>query len=1025
MFLPVAGGNYEHGMSEEGLIQGKVISRTGNEPLEGVEISVTGMDENYYTNASGEFSVPFEGNEVWISFSYPGFASKEIRFEEASSQTIVLSLLSEQSIDSKIPGFFGDVSKYKNSSSDYLMVDQIISKPQITADQLFQGRLTGIQSQTLSGMPGEGGHFQIRGMNSLFASSEPLILIDGMPFNSRILDNQITGGCFHNPLTSIDLNDIQSIEVIKDGGSLYGIRGGNGIILITTKQPESVSTQVNFSSQNGIVFQPTRIELLNTPLHKAYLVNQLQNTGQSFTEILQQNQWINGNPSYYYYYNYNNETDWQDEIFRPAYLNKFNVSLEGGDEIARFAVLLGYMNQQGVVENTNYQRYNFRLNSNIRVLEKLSMISNVGFSYHISDLNNFTNDLTLNPILSALTKGPMFGPYLRDNQGNKISILSNADEYGFSNPVAIVEKSLSNSFESNFFTNLRLNYQPLKYLEFNNTVSIYFDNIRDNSFIPDYGITDFGEGELTNTAVEGVYKNFTIENETRADLKFTFSDKHYLKSTAGIRISTGDEVFNSGRVFNTPTDEFKSLTSVTLVENTFLNGDTRSTNYSDLFLSNNYRFKDKYMLDLILTLSGSSNTGKEADAIGLFGAKWGFFPSVHGAWLLSSEPFLSSVQFIDLLKLRASYSVTGNDFFREQAAYYYSSRTYGLNSGLVRTYLPNESLKWEEIHQANAGLDLFALNELMNVSVDLFSRKTKDLLVYREIEDISGFQYLWENNGVLNVKGVEISAEVMPVRGVVQLKIGGNVSTVKSTVELDNDFILDVPGGNVMIRDGGSAFVFYGWETNGLLASDAEAASANLVNEDGNAFLAGDVRFVDQNSDYTIDDNDRIDLGNMIPTFHAGIHLSLKWKALSLFCLAQYSGGNKIFNYTRNQLESFSGFENQSIAAYYAWRNESDETDIPRIAYGDPSGNSRFSDRWIEDGHFFRMREITLSYDMPVTRFYKNLRIYLSGQNLFTISNYLGYYPEFSYSGRPEYQSIDYGQIPVTPQVLLGINVGF
>jgi TonB-linked SusC/RagA family outer membrane protein len=1006
-------------------ISGRVISRKTNTPLEGIEIIVTGSNENYYTDSAGEFTFPFSGNEMWVLFNYPGFSPKELLFNKPGRYDITLSLLTEKSIDSKIPGYFGEIHKFKNNAHDYISSSQIISRSQVNPELLIQGRLSGVSATALSGLPGEGASINIRGLISLFGSQNPLIILDGMPYNYQIYENQVTPGTFHNSLKGIDVNEVQSIEVLKDGGSLYGIRGAGGLILITTTHPESVTTKINFSVHSGVTMQPANLPLLSADQHKTMLIHQLQNSGMTFSQILQENPWVTGNPSYYYYYNYSNETDWQDVIFKPASMTKFNVNLEGGDEIARFAVLLGYLNQKGVVENTGYQRYNFRLNSDIRILQKLSMISNVGFSYHVSDINNFGVDQTLNPITAALIKGPMYGPYLRDNLGNRISIFSDSDEFGFSNPAVLINKSLSSSLESNLFANLKLLYQPTNNFSISNTTNVSFDNIRDNAFIPDYGIVEFKLGELYNSSKEGAYKYFSVANEMKAELRRSFNDVHFIHTQGGIRLSTRNETYTQGSVFNTPTDEFKSLSSVSLVQNTYINGNVKRINNSDLFLYNGYRYRDKYLFDVVLTLSASSNTGKNAETIDLMGGKWGFFPSIHGAWIISSEPFLKSSKLIDLLKLRASYSVTGNDFFIAQHRYYYQSRTYDFYSGIIRTFIPNESLKWEQINQINVGLDLHMFNETIGFGIDVYNRTTSDLLVFREVPDISGFRVIWENNGSMNTRGVDLNAEFIPIRGTFCLTLGGNLSIHRSKVSIDHDFILDVPGANVLIRDGEAPFSFYGLQSEGIYSSASEASMSGLVNDKGNSYQAGDVKFIEQNGDGVIDDSDRMMIGNMIPETRAGAFLTLTYKGFTLYTLVDYVGGNQLYNYTRRKLESFSGYGNQSTAAYYAWKNEEDLTELPRLAYGDPSGNAGFSDRWIENGAFFRIRELTISYDLPPTRAFKNLRIYITGLNLFTLSEYLGYYPEFLYSSNPAFQSIDYGQIPLTPQFLVGLNVGF
>jgi TonB-linked SusC/RagA family outer membrane protein len=1015
----------ENGNKSEMQLVGTVLTRGSKMPLEDVEISSSETQGTFYTDAEGKFEIPFDGSETWLTFTYPGYSEKEILYHGNDSLIVILTSDDERSMESEVASFFGRKVKYNNSAFEYISMNHMTSSNYTTPGLAMQGQFAGLSGKSSSGMPGEGTDLMVRGINSVFGSSHPLIILDGMPFYAAITPNSVTPGNIHNPLKALDVDDIQRIEVLKDGGSLYGIRGSGGLIIITTRQPESVNTVVNFSASTGMSLQPENIQLLNAAQHKTYLVNQLQNSGNPFSEILQSNPWISGNPSYFYYYNYANDTDWQDEIFRPARSNKFNVELEGGDEIARFAVMLGYLNQQGVVENTNYQRYSFRLNSNIKVLQNLALVSNIGFSYHISDMNNFGTDKTLNPISAALAKGPMFGPYLRDNLGNRIAILSDADEYGFSNPAAIITNSLSISYESNFSTNLKLLYQPAQNVNILNITHIYFNIVRDNSFIPDYGITDFAYGERYNTAVEGVLKNYALANESRIEIKQVQNGDHFLETQGGLRISSNTLTYNTGTVFNTPTDEFRSLSSVSLVENTYINGLAQTTNYSDLFLNNNYRFKDKYLIDLVLTLSASSNTGNEADALNLFGGKWGFFPSLHAGWILSSEPFLSSVDALDLLKFRASYSVSGNDFYTQQNKYLYVSRTYALNSGMVRPFIPNEQLKWETVNQLNTGLDIVLFKEILSLGMDLYSRITNDLLVYKELPAEVGFDHFWENNGKLKSTGMELTAELFPINGNLKVKMGGNLSISKSVVEIDHDILLDIPGGTVIIRNGETPFSFLGLQTDGVYGSSTEALNDGFVSSNGTAFQSGDVKFIDHASDNIINENDRIIIGNLYPNMSAGIYISIGYRGLSIYARGDYLGGNQLFNYTRMNIESLSGLGNQSIAAEYAWKNENDQTAIPKISYEDPQGNAAFSDRWIEPGDFMRLREVTLSYDLPKTKYYNRLSIYVSGQNLLTHAQYLGYYPEFSYATNPALEGTDYGQIPLTPQFMAGIKVGF
>jgi TonB-linked SusC/RagA family outer membrane protein len=1012
-------------VSAEGSVSGTIRSAGLNEAMKGVEINVIDSDRKYYTAEDGTFSLPFSENGLWISIRYPGFSNQLHLVSTPGIYNYYMSATTEMSVFSPAGSLFGNVRKFKNAAYSGLSKESLQYNLQVSPELALQGKFAGLNVRPVSGMPGEGASVNIRGISSLFANQNPMVLLDGVPVSSTPYENSAVGGAFHNPLTAIDVNDIESVEFYRDAGSLYGIDGKDGLILINTKRPESVSTQVDFSAYTGLSFRPEYLQLMSAAQHKSYLITQMQNSGLSLPEIQQQNPWITGNPAYFYYYNFANNTNWQDEIFQAANVSNYHATLQGGDEIARFYVALGYLDQEGVIRNTNYERYSFRFNSDVRILEKLYMITNVGFSYHTSNLQNARVNTALNPVLASLVKGPMYAPYLRDNEGSQISILGNVDDFGFSNPAAIIKRVESSSFESNLIANARLVYEIRRNMLVSSLLNVSSNNIKESMFVPDYGIKDFSAGEIQNFATEGIYKTDGIFNETKVTFDTRRGLAHFLTTDAGLRIRTDNAKYNTGEVYNTPTDEFKSLSSVTSVENTNVSGDNRILNRSDLFLNSSYRYKDKFLFDLILNLSSSSATGQDVDALKIAGGKWAFFPSVNAGWLLSSERFLKQVSQLDLMKLRLSYSKSGNDFYSAVSRYSYNSRSYGTNAAIVRTYLPNKNLKWEVIDQLNVGLDIAALRERIFVSIDLYNRSTKDLLTYRELPAISGFDYLWENNGSLTARGLDVTLNTKVLNGLVKLNLGGNAGINTTLLDIERDLVLDVPGGQVIAKSGSSVLSFYGYATRGILLTAAEASELNLISPGGIPYQAGDVRFVNQNTDNLIDESDKVSLGNLFPKITGGVNLDLSFRKWSMYVLFDFMSGNKVFNYSRMISESFSGYANQSIAALYAWKGENDVTNVPRIAYGDPSGNSVFSDRWIEDGSFFRLKELSIAYSLPSTSVYKNLTLYLSGQNLLTFSDYLGYYPEFAYSVSPANQGAYYGQMPVTPTLVLGLKVGF
>lgn len=1006
------------------LIQGRVSDAESGAPLAGVNIDLPGTSERTLTDENGLYQLNFTGKQVWLLASLPGYLTYETRAQAGRTYDFVMIAEGIRSPRSQVMGPFGDNMLYKNASFDYVDRQSIRYTGQVSPDLAIQGRLSGMHAKSVSGMPGEGGNLTIRGISSIFAHKAPLILLDGVPINTRMIENGVNSGLFYNPLKGIDVNDIASVDILRDGGSLFGVTGGNGVIMINTVQPLSVETRIDFSAQSGLTSTPGYLNMMSGTEHKTYLINQLQNTGIPYDDMLRQNPWISGNPSYFLYYNHANNTNWQDEVFRVARATKFNASLQGGDEIARFAVLLGYLNQQGVIANSGYQRFNFRFNADVQILSRLTMVSNIAFSYHDTELRDAGINAGLNPITAALLKSPMYAPYLRDQQGNRIAVQSNADSFGFSNPATIVDKAIGQTNESQMFGNIRLTYDLGGSYTLSNQFNASFDNRKENTFIPDYGIIEFNEGEVSNFAREGMLKLNSFYNETSFNYRRQIALTHFFTGQTGLRMSSQHEKYNKGSVFNTPTDEFRSLSSVTSIANTLIEGYSNVSNRSDLFLRSGYRYLNKYMVDVVMTLSGSSNAGSQADAISLLGGKWGFFPSLHGSWLISNEDFMTNSKAINMLKIRASISRSGNDFFSSYHRYDYASRPYGRNSGIVRSYIPNKKLKWEEITQLNAGIDGAFFHERLMLSLDAYQRTTNDLLSYRQVSVESGFEHFWENNGSLIARGTEISAHMRALTGAFSLSVGGNLNLSSTQVSTPSDLIMDVPGGHVIIRDGSHALSFYGYKTQGILENASDVEAAGLENAYGIPFRPGDMHFADKDNNKIIDSNDRFDLGSLYPNITGGAYIDMKYKNLSVNVLVDFSQGNSIFNYTRMLTESLSGYGNQSISALYSWKNDNDQTTIPRIDNGDMAGNARFSDRWIEDGSFIRLKEVSIAYKLPDAGIYKNLTIYVSGQNLFISNSYLGYSPDFSYSSSPVLQGIDYAQTPVTPFFAAGIKLG-
>ncbi|MCH5717991.1 SusC/RagA family TonB-linked outer membrane protein [Niabella hibiscisoli] len=457
-------------------------------------------------------------------------------------------------------------------------------------------------------------------------------------------------------------------------------------------------------------------------------------------------------------------------------------------------------------------------------------------------------------------------------------------------------------------------------------------------------------------------------------------------------------------------------------------------NWLNAYLGANYGFKDKLFLSLNMALDGSSRFGvKAANGLTIGDRQFPLFPSLAAAWLLSSEKFMSASS-IDLLKLRVSYGISGNDDIGNYTSrYIYIGQNLLGAQGAVRKWISNPELQWETVTRLNAGLDLAFWKERVTLGLDVYSNRTTNMLVYQPLQTITGFSSTLSNGGELKNNGIEASANVRIINKVkFKWDFGANISSYKNQIVAvpNNAIYTDFAGATILTAVGQSANQFYGYKTNGVYASDAEATDAGLSKENNDgalaAFKGGDVRFVDQNGDKVIDDKDRTVIGDPNPDFFGGVSNRFIWKGFEVNALFTFSVGNEIYNYVRHRLESQSGVENQLQSVLNSWRLDGQQTNMPKATWGDPMGNNRFSDRWIEDGSYLRLRSLNLTYNLPLkaTAAFKSIAVSVTGNNLFTATKYLGYDPEFGASQSPLAQGIDTGLDPLFKNVVLGVRIG-
>ncbi|OJU54227.1 MAG: hypothetical protein BGN96_16810 [Bacteroidales bacterium 45-6] len=464
-----------------------------------------------------------------------------------------------------------------------------------------------------------------------------------------------------------------------------------------------------------------------------------------------------------------------------------------------------------------------------------------------------------------------------------------------------------------------------------------------------------------------------------------------------------------------------------------VDGVNNSTKSISNYLSADYNFDNKYFLAGALSVDGSSRFGKETQSgFSLFGRSWGVFPSISAGWNISSERFLKNAKFIDFLKFRTSYGLTGNDGIKDYASMAYFSIVQFMDraSGLVLSNLENSKIQWETTAKASAGMDFNLFNSRVTGNFDVYSSKTSNLLMLKDLPEVTGLGKYWENGGELTNKGFEASLNFKVLNlNALKWELGFSVGHYKNKITSlpFGDYTTSVYGGEVLTSVGNPAGVFYGYKTKGVFATTADAAASELkiLNTNGSYtnFSAGDVIFDDAKKDGVIDSKDKQVIGNPNPDYYGTIFTKIAIKKFTVSALFSYSYGNDVYNYQRSILESGADYSNQTAAMLNRWTAEGQTTSQPKAYYGDPMGNARFSDRWIEDGSYIRLKTLSVAYNVPIkNNFINGFTVWASANNLVTWTKYLGLDPEFSARNSVYYQGVDAGLVPPTKSFFLGVN---
>ncbi|MBN2763534.1 MAG: SusC/RagA family TonB-linked outer membrane protein, partial [Bacteroidales bacterium] len=859
-------------------VTGSVFDGESMLPMEIVTVN-NGTFSSTFTELDGTFSIKVKSpNDVLVVSAF-GYRKKEVVLSGRKEVNVYMYPVGYKSFSENV--ILNDFTKplaYSSRSVSIMTNNSSFYKADrlgaTSGEAFLKGNIAGLDVVSRDGNVGSGSDLFLRGYSSLNATNRPLVVLDGMIYDINEYGNPLINNNRYNAFASIDPNDIENITVIKDATSTYGAKAANGVIFISTSHANEQVNKISFNMSGGLNFSPEGLPLLDAGDYRLFLNEMYLSKGLTQDSIMS-SPFFNYDENSAEYLKYHNNTDWQKEIFTNSFSSNYGLQINGGDDVALYSLSVNYNKYNGTVKNTDFSRFGMRFNSDVNISKVISLNSNISFAYDDRNLKNGSGYTSSDNLLySSYIKTPLFNPYQVDN--NIVTpVLADYDLFGVSNPVAMSNEMDQVAMNSKIFGSFNFNAKINDHLVVSNLVGLSYSKNREKIFIPGYGIApDTTEiGIVTNKMKERILRHSTVNNDFRVRYINLFNDMHEFSAVAGSRLNFNSTEEDWGSESNSANDQLRTIGQGTARFRTnggFL-GDWNSITY---YLSADYNYLKKYFISVNASLDGNSKFGSEADGISLHGHQFGFFPSLSGAWLLTSEPFMSSVSFVNLLKLRTSYGVTGNDDigFNGTEKFYTSQKNLAAE-GLIRANLWNPALKWETITKFDAGLDMALFNERLFVSADYYQNNTEDMLEFKPEQFYTGFDYVLANNGSLETTGYDVTMNSRVLNGKIKWDLGIVLShfDTKVTAIADGQNMNVLYGANILTKVGQPIAQFYGYKTIGVYATQQQADDAGLVallsNTSTLPFQAGDVIFEDSHQDGVIDEQDMQVIGNPAPDF--------------------------------------------------------------------------------------------------------------------------------------------------------------
>lgn len=968
-------------------VQGVVKDQTG-ETVIGASVMEKGTTNGTITGIDGDFSLNMSSNGTLV-VSFVGYKTQEVQVKGQKQLQVVLSEDAEM-LDEVVVIGYGTMKKSDLTGAVSSIGNKDIKdSPVSNLGQAIQGKISGVQIVD-AGKPGDNVSIKIRGLGSI-NNCDPLVVIDGVPTDLG--------------LSSLNMADVERLDVLKDASAtaIYGSRGANGVVMITTKRGTEgkgkLAVSANYSFQNA-----TNVPSLLNAAQYAELSNDMMvNSGR------------NPNPEWANPSELGAGTDWMDELLRTGVMQNYTVSYSGGNEKSHYYVSGGFLDQSGIVKSVNYRRFTFQSNSDAQVLKWLKFSNNITFSADTKKSGSYN----IGDALKALPIYPV-----KNEDGSWSGPNGNSEWYGSTrNPIGPTELNKSQTDGYNFLANLTAELTFTKWLKFKSTFGYdakfwFIDN-----FTPKYNWKPTPTEETSRYKSDN--KSFTYLWDNYFLFDHTFAEKHRVGLMAGMSAqwNTNDYLNAQKNVFM-----FDNVHEMDNGEEMYaIGGNETEWALLSYMARVNYSYEDRYLLTATIRRDGSSRFGKKH--------RWGTFPSVSVAWRASQEKWFPKNDYINDLKVRAGYGVTGSQASVGNYSYlaFYNTSVYpfGISSGnqtaLVSSTLANPYIHWEEVAQTNIGFDASLFNSRVMFSFDAYLKETRDMLVKASIPITSGFEdttTTYTNAGKVRNQGIEMSLHTINLTGELGWETNLTATYNKNKIkDLNSDvpyYINQINNSYVtMLAKDYPINVFYGYVTDGIFQNQSEV-NAHAVQPGAEP---GDIRFRDLNNDGVINDSDRTVIGNPNPSWLFSMNNSLSYKGFELSVFLQGIAGNKIYNANNIDNTGMAAAYNQTTDVLKRWQGEGTSNSMPRAVFGDPNQNTRVSDRFVENGSYLRLKNITLSYTFPKQWLQKaqieNARLSLSCENVATITGYSGFDPEVGING------IDQNRYPISRTFSLGLNFNF